>query len=362
MTKRITSFVLLAAVALCFVACEIFNPAVYSIILDAEEDLKSTGTISIVNGKPDLNTFLPVNEIAGKCEVEGFYVKVNSKPVKVLNPDGSFASSSIPGFVKDGKWIYEDNCVLYAVCVRYYPLGGQIFYKAATTSISAGNVTADGAVYSFYDKDGKKITNLSALNNEAGIVSGFDAYSYSVLNKGEKDIFYVAYTKDGQISLYPDNTEGLEYQWGNFNSDTFKDHSLWGNASTDSPIWAIGKGREVTQMCLDSDVEWEDGSQLEEPLKPSIFYVLQNNVNVEDGANGCNDWYVPSLYELIEMEKTLPNPFADNLTAVFSCNEFSLETALGISANYRGSHGGYKKDTKHEGSYKGFGFIPVRSF
>ena len=137
------------------------------------------------------------------------------------------------------------------------PVGGTIFYI---------DETADGK-YEFFDIDGNLMENVQV---------GDRPHTYRVVEKGSKDKYYV----------YHDNVyRGLwtYYEKGSYAYDLL-------DTSED-----VGSGKTNTEkvMAEDSYITADSDGY------PTIWYQLQQVRN--DKVGGCDDWFVPSKYEIDEL-------------------------------------------------------------
>ena len=138
-------------------------------------------------------------------------------------------------------------------------VGGTIFYI---------DDTADGE-YQFFDVDGSLIENVQV---------GDRPYAYKVVSPGSKDKYYVYYDK-----LY----EGL---WTYYKSDGYVLESLDTSNS-------VGSGKTNTEVVMAKD----NGAYIAENpgWHPTIWHQLQQARLTKVG--GCNDWFIPSKYEIDEL-------------------------------------------------------------
>lgn len=144
------------------------------------------------------------------------------------------------------------------------PVGGKIFYI---------DDTADG-IYEFFDADGNPIKNVQV---------GDRPYYYRVIKKGSKDKYYVYHDK-----VY-DNLE-----WTYCKDKGYVHESL--GTSND-----IGSGKTNTEkvMAKDNGVYITVNSN----GRPTIWHQLQQIRNAK--ADGCDDWFIPSLYEVEKLRKAI---------------------------------------------------------
>lgn len=144
------------------------------------------------------------------------------------------------------------------------PVGGKIFYI---------DDTADG-IYEFFDADGNPIKNVQV---------GDRPYYYRVIKKGSKDKYYVYRDK-----VY-DNLE-----WTYCKDKGYVHESL--GTSED-----IGSGKTNTEkvMAKDNGVYITVNSN----GRPTIWHQLQQIRNAK--ADGCDDWFIPSLYEVEKLRKAI---------------------------------------------------------
>ena len=197
-------------------------------------------------------------------------------------------------------------------------VGGTIFYI---------DDTADGE-YQFFDVDGNLIENVQV---------GDRPYAYKVVSSGSKDKYYVYYDK-----LY----EGL---WTYRKSDDYVLESL--GISNNA-----GSGKTNTEVVMAKD----NGAYIaEDPdWHPTIWYQLQQARLAKVG--GCDDWFVPSKYEIDELRLAIES---GNITggiiagSLYNNSVFTykwLWSSSGYSSQYAwswGSNGQY-----WYGSFKGSNF------
>ena len=162
------------------------------------------------------------------------------------------------------------------------PLGGTIFYI---------DDTADGA-YEFYDAEGNVISNVAVGDAPA---------MYKVLTPGTKDKYYVCNT-----TLYP-NSKWTYYKNG---------RHVYNNLGTGT---AIGTGKTNTNTVMAAD----DGAYITSDSNgyPTIWYQLQQTRSV----TGCNDWFVPSRYEMDKVRESGLLSFSDKY--IWSSSEYSSNYA-----------------------------------
>lgn len=138
-------------------------------------------------------------------------------------------------------------------------VGGTIFYI---------DDTADGE-YRFFDVDGNLIENVQV---------GDRPYAYKVVSPGSKDKYYAYYDK-----LY-------EGSWTYCKSDGYVLESLDTSNS-------VGSGKTNTEVVMAKD----NGAYIAENpgWHPTIWHQLQQARLTKVG--GCNDWFIPSKYEIDEL-------------------------------------------------------------
>ena len=143
-------------------------------------------------------------------------------------------------------------------------VGGRIFYI---------DDTSDG-IYEFFDADGNPIKNVQV---------GDRPYYYRVIKKGSKDKYYVYHDK-----VY-DNLE-----WTYCKDKGYVHESL--GTSND-----IGSGKTNTEkvMAKDNGVYITVNSD----EFPTIWYQLQQIRNAK--ADGCDDWFIPSPYEVEKLREAI---------------------------------------------------------
>lgn len=143
-------------------------------------------------------------------------------------------------------------------------VGGTIFYI---------DDEVDGK-YEFFDADGNLIENVQI---------GDKPYAYRTVREGSKDKYYVYHDK-----VY-DNLE-----WTYCKDKGYVHESL--GTSND-----IGSGKTNTEkvMAKDNGVYITVNSN----GRPTIWHQLQQIRNAK--ADGCDDWFIPSLYEVEKLRKAI---------------------------------------------------------
>lgn len=206
------------------------------------EDSKAAGILKVV-----LNSGITVNdiEVTGaqrlRTEENSASCIIQSQPSSAVNYDRSKSTPTI--MPADAEFV-----------------GGTIFYI---------DDTADG-VYEFLDVHGKVIENVQV---------GDRPYYYRVLKKGSKDKYYVYHDE-----VY-DNL-----RWTYCKEDSYVYESL--DTSGDR-----GLGKTNTKIVMAKD----NGAYITSDSNgiPTIWYKLQQ---VRDArVAGCNDWFIPSAYEVNEL-------------------------------------------------------------
>ena len=144
------------------------------------------------------------------------------------------------------------------------PVGGKIFYI---------DYTSDG-IYEFFDANGNLIKNVQV---------GDRPYYYRVIKKGSKDKYYVYHDE-----IYSN------LRWTYCKDKGYVYESL--GTSND-----IGSGKTNTEkvMAKDNGVYITVNSN----EFPTIWYQLQQIRNAK--AGGCDDWFIPSLYEVEKLRKAI---------------------------------------------------------
>lgn len=139
-------------------------------------------------------------------------------------------------------------------------VGGTIFYIDNTSN----------GEYQFFDSDGNLIENVQV---------GDKPYAYRVIKKGSGDKYYVYHDE-----VYSNLT------WTYCKEDNYVYESL--GTSGDR-----GSGKINTEIVMAKDY----GAYISKDSKeyPTIWYKLQQVRNAEVG--GCDDWFVPSAYEIDEL-------------------------------------------------------------
>ena len=140
------------------------------------------------------------------------------------------------------------------------PVGGIIFYI---------DDTAEG-MYEFFDADGNQIENVQV---------GDRPYAYRVVKKGPADKYYV----------YHDEVYD-KLEWTYYNGDVPVYESL------DDTSGDIGSGKITTGIAMAKD----NGAYI---TANTIWYQLQMIRDAKVG--GCNDWFIPSVYEINELREAI---------------------------------------------------------
>lgn len=148
--------------------------------------------------------------------------------------------------------------------ITAYPAGGRIFYI---------DDTSDG-IYEFFDADGNPIKNVQV---------GDRPYYYRVIKKGSKDKYYVYHDE-----IY-DNL-----RWTYCRGETYAYEFL--DTSDD-----IGSGKTNTEKVMAND----EGAYITGDSRglPTIWYQLQQVRNAK--AGGCDDWFVPSTFEVAKLKEAI---------------------------------------------------------
>ena len=140
------------------------------------------------------------------------------------------------------------------------PVGGTIFYI---------DDTVDG-VYEFFDACGNRIESVQV---------GDRPHAYRVIEKGSKDKYYV----------YHDEVYD-KLEWTYYNGDVPVYESL------DDTSGDIGSGKITTGIAMAKD----NGAYI---TANTIWYQLQMIRDAKVG--GCNDWFIPSVYEINELREAI---------------------------------------------------------
>lgn len=158
----------------------------------------------------------------------------------------------------------EQSTVIPSTHTDLIPVGGTIFYI---------DDTADGE-YEFFDADGNLIENVQV---------GDRPHAYRVIKEGSKDKFYV----------YHDEVYD-KLEWTYYKGDVPVYESLGTSGYR-------GSGKTTTEIVMTKDngayiTDDSDGS-------PTIWYRLQQVRGAKVG--GCNDWFLPSVYEMEKLRKAI---------------------------------------------------------
>lgn len=154
----------------------------------------------------------------------------------------------------------ERSAVISSAPTDLTPVGGTIFYIDNTSN----------GEYQFFDVDGNLIENVQV---------GDKPYAYRVIKKGSEDKYYVYH-------------------------DEVYDNLIWTYCKEDNYVYKSlgtsgdgGSGKTNTEIVMAEDC----GAYISKDSKgyPTIWYQLQQVRNAEVG--GCDDWFVPSAYEVNEL-------------------------------------------------------------
>ena len=177
----------------------------------------------------------------------------------------------IYGLTKLGKKISIGKT--YRTIADAHLVGGKIFYIDDTST---------GGTYTFYDSEGDVLTDVRV---------GDSPYAYTVSGTPSKDKYYV--TRASAVT-----SKTWTYQ-----KDGAWVYNLLGAGT------AIGTGKTNTALVLAAD----EGAY--EAYNNTIWNSLKN-IN-DNAVDGCNDWFVPSRYEL-EALRTAVDRDGNALTTLFS--------------------------------------------
>lgn len=144
-------------------------------------------------------------------------------------------------------------------------VGGKIFYI---------DPSADGA-YRFYDRYGEPIENVSV---------GDTPYAYEVLREGTRDKYYVYHDE-----MYTSK------RWTHYRDGEYVYEAIGGLEQ------GIGYGKSNTNIMMTRD----NGAYVTPNSNgiPTIWYQLQQTRLAK--AGGCEDWFIPSRYEIEELRKAI---------------------------------------------------------
>ena len=154
----------------------------------------------------------------------------------------------------------EQSTVIPSTPTDLTPVGGTIFYI---------DDTADGE-YEFFDADENRIENVQV---------GDRPYAYRVMNKGSKDKYYV---------YHDDVYDKLEW--------TYYEDDIAVYEYLDDTSGDIGSGKTTTEIVMAKD----NGAYI---TANTIWYQLQMIRDAKVG--GCNDWFIPSVYEINELREAI---------------------------------------------------------
>lgn len=154
----------------------------------------------------------------------------------------------------------EQSTVIPSVIPTTAPVGGTIFY--------IDNDVTD--TYEFFDADGNPIENVQI---------GDRPYAYRVNKKGSNDKYYVYHDE-----VYDD------LNWTYYKDDVAVYEAL------DDTSRDIGSGKTTTEIAMAKD----NGAYI---TANTIWYQLQMIRDAKVG--GCNDWFIPSVYEINELREAI---------------------------------------------------------
>lgn len=154
----------------------------------------------------------------------------------------------------------EQSTVIPSTPTDLIPVGGTIFYIDNTVN----------GEYEFFDAYGNIIENVQV---------GDRPYAYRVIKKGSKDKYYV----------YHDEVYD-KLEWTYYKDDVAVYESL------DDTSRGIGSGKITTGIAMAKD----NGAYI---TANTIWYQLQMIRDAKVG--GCNDWFIPSVYEINELREAI---------------------------------------------------------
>lgn len=159
----------------------------------------------------------------------------------------------------------EQSTVIPSTPTDLIPVGGIIFHIDDTT---------DG-VYEFFDAYGNIIESVQV---------GDRPHAYRVIKKGSKDKYYV----------YHDEVYD-KLEWTYYKGDVPVYESFLGITGY------RGSGKTTTEIVMTKD----NGAYITDNSDgcPTIWYRLQQVRDVKVG--GCDDWFVPSEYEMEKLRKAI---------------------------------------------------------
>lgn len=205
-----------------------------------------------------------------------------------------------------------------AVILGVKPAGGTIFYI---------DDSADG-IYEFFDVDGNLMENVQV---------GDRPYYYKVIKKGSKDKYYVYHDK-----VY----NNLRWTYCGDKDCVYESLDMHEN---------IDSGKRNTEKVMEKD----GGSYIAADSKgyPTIWRQLQQVRDAKVG--GCDDWFVPSRYEIEKLRIAIKSGIIVGGTIAgssyeesiftnkrtWSSNEYSSQGAWGWSYTNQYWYGGGKAIT-----------------
>ena len=166
------------------------------------------------------------------------------------------------------------------------PVGGTIFYIDGT---------ADG-VYEFFDTWGNLMENVRV---------GDRPYYYRVIKKGSKDKYYVYHDE-----IYDD------LRWTYYKDKKYVYEDVYESLST----FRLGKINTEIVMAKDNGAYITADSN----GYPTIWYKLQQVRN--DKVGGCDDWFVPSGWEMERLRRSIKKGAVTGGTIAGSSYEESVFT------------------------------------
>lgn len=208
--------------------------------------------------------------------------------------------------------VVPDNYFSYAD-TSLHPVGGRI-WKVDTS--------AAGATYEFYDINKQPLSLTDAQKNSVASL-GSAAY-YTVQGVPNKDKYYVVATTNG-------NPASNFYTLGSKKKWSYQD-STWFGADN------YGDGEANSKYILASPCFGTDS-----PLFSWLKSTRDSN------WQGCNDWYIPSIYEIWDMlEKNMNNATSLKNTIFWSSTENTNKWARTYTySKGRNGYGRFKCDGKY---------------
>lgn len=242
----------------------------------------------------------------------------NSRLSTSLVINGTQEITGIETYVTDNDYVLATSAAIKAFVDDFLPpkptVGGIIFYIDST---------ADGT-YTFYDENGDETSAPNVGDNYLG-------YTYEV-EGATKDKYYVF---DPNFIDYQ-----MMFPWG------------YEGIRTDATSNIIGSGKTNTETILSIEPPQEDYRT------GSIWILLQEDINASY-YNGCDDWYIGSIAEYVELINSGLIDEPESLQQTWTSVEYE-ESVTDDGAYYIDS--GSMPTGEPDGKSQAKLLIPIRSF